>query len=462
MSLNDRSWDKLLDNIHDGGVVPIIGSRLLVAADGKSSLLAAIAQTLLENNDGPEDASLTPFREVHDAAFLLRDKLKGLDLYEEVQAAYDDVLHPKDASKTPTTPEPLRQLAQISDFRLFVTLTPDDFLLNCLQKRCATQEVVHSPKWPTSEWKDLPTDWRNTPGTAYLLYLFGKLRSSPTYAVHDEDILEYAHNIIARGSQVPTTFLGELQQHNLLLIGSTFPEWVTRFFLRACNQRRLAESEQRSWLIEDLKPEDNLTVFLNNYSSVSQILSQSSPVEFVNELYTRWKDKYGGMQVAPAATPQQQPPKSMFFISYSRCNVVQAQAMYDTLKSLGVSDGDIWFDKQAIEPGQDYQRRILDGIDGCIYFLPLLSLDAVSREEGFVFKEWLKASERLEKMNRDFVVPVVVDTEYHPEQYRQRSVLNWSDNRIDFGFAPNGVPNDHLTTRLQSLLSAARNSGGMA
>ena len=460
MDMNDGGWKKLLDNIHSGGVVPIIGSRLLVGADGGSSLLGEVAQKLLENNDGPEDAPLTPFREVHDAAFLLRDKLKGLDLYEEVQSAYDDVTHPADASKAPAIPEPIRQLAQISDFRLYVTLTPDDFLVNSLRKRCAAEEVIHSPKWPTAEWKDLPTDWRNTPGTAYVLYLFGKLRSTATYALHDEDILEYAHNIIARGSQVPTTFLSELQQQNLLLIGSNFPEWVTRFFLRACNRRRLSESDQRSWLIEPMGPEDNLTVFLTSYASESKILSQSPPVEFVNELYNRWKDKYGGTQVAPALSPQQQPPRAMFFISYSRCNIVQAQAMYDTLKGLGVSEGDIWFDKQAIEPGQDYQRRILDGIDGCTYFLPLISREAVSREEGFVFKEWLKASARLEKMNRDFVVPVAVDAEYHPEQYRQKSVLTWGDSRIDFGFAPNGVPDVHLKQRLQSLVSAARNSGG--
>ena len=38
-------------------------------------------------------------------------------------------------------PEPIRQLAEIADFRLFVTLTPDDLLARSLRKRCAVNEI---------------------------------------------------------------------------------------------------------------------------------------------------------------------------------------------------------------------------------------------------------------------------------------------------------------------------------
>ena len=85
-----------------------------------------------------------------------------------------------------------------------MTLTPDDLLARCLRGRCAVNEIVHSPNLPTSEGKDLPTDWKTRPGEVFLLYLFGKSRSAPMFAIHDEDVLEYAHNLIAHGSQVPT------------------------------------------------------------------------------------------------------------------------------------------------------------------------------------------------------------------------------------------------------------------
>lgn len=46
------------------------------------------------------------------------------------------------------------------------------------------------------------------------------------FAIHDENILEYVHNIIARGSHAPIKFFSELQQRNLLLIGCTAKDQV--------------------------------------------------------------------------------------------------------------------------------------------------------------------------------------------------------------------------------------------
>jgi hypothetical protein len=290
--------------------------------------------------------------------------------------------------------------------------------------------------------------------------LFGKLRSSPVFAIHDEDVLEYAHNLIARGSQVPTAFLGELQQRNLLLVGCNFPEWVTRFFLRAFNQRRLSENDRRSWFIEPLAAEDHLTIFLQSYSKQTEVLSQSSPVEFVAELHRRWMDAHGGAQTTVALEEKPQPPRAMFFISYSRTDLPQAESIYKALLGLGVSDAEVWFDRQAIEPGENYQRKILDGIQGCHYFLPMLSSVADRRQQGFVFKEWEEASDLLSTMNREFVLPIVVDSEYHPEIYRTESICKWRDKKIDFGFAPNGSPDERLEKKLQELLRGERRGGG--
>jgi TIR domain len=458
--MNDGDWKRLLQKIEDGNVVPIIGSRLLVETDGKTSLQARMAERLLEDAGKPSDISLTPYRELKEPVFRLQgdSELDGEELYDRVHDAILSVIHPKGAA--PPTPEPIRQLSQIADFRLYVTLTPDDLLADSLKKRCAVNEIIYSPKLPTKESKDLPDNWFDRTGEVYVLYLFGKLRSSPVFAIHDEDVLEYAHNLIARGSQVPTTFLGELQQRNLLLVGCNFPEWVTRFFLRACNQKRLSENDRRSWFIEPLPPEDHLTIFLQSYSKQTEVLSQSSPVEFVAELHRRWMDAHGGAQTTGALEERTQSPRAMFFISYSRTDLAQAESIYKALLGLGVSEAEVWFDRQALEPGENYQRKILDGIQGCRYFLPMLSSVADRRQQGFVFKEWEEASDRLSTMNREFVLPIVVDTEYHPEIYHTESICKWRDKKIDFGFAPNGSPDERLEKKLQELLRGERRGGG--
>jgi len=465
--MNDSAWHRLLEKIAESNVVPIIGSRLLVDAGGES-LQAKIAKRLVDDAAKSADRPLpplptpdpshdiNPFRELNSAISVLKEDFETQDLYDMVNDAMRCVL-----PDNVLVPAPIRQLAQISGFRLYVTLTPDDLLARSLRQRVAVNEIVHSPNLPTSEGKDLPADWKDRGGEVQLLYLFGKARSAPMFAIHDEDVLEYAHNVISHGSQVPIAFLAELQQRNLLLLGCNFPDWLTRFFLRATNLRRLSEKDRRTWLIEPLRPEESLTVFLRCYSKETEILSQDSPVKFVDELYTRWMTEYGAA-AAPAGSTEEkpQPPRAMFFLSYSRpTDVTNAESLYQALLKQGVGEGDVWFDRKTIDPGQDFQRKIVDGIGGCRYFLPVISKAVDQRSEGWVFTEWDEACKRLPQMNREFVLPVIVDAEFSPEVYNAHSVWEWRQRHIDFGWAPAGVPDARLADTLKRLVREARRGG---
>ncbi|MEP7310751.1 MAG: toll/interleukin-1 receptor domain-containing protein [Acidobacteriota bacterium] len=453
--MTEASWRRLIDKIQENNVVPIVGSRLLVGADGQASLQARVATRLLTDcgKDLGEEP-LSPFRELNDAVSRLKGSVDPQDLYDCVHEAICAVTSAADFA----IPTPIRQLAQIADFRLFVTLTSDDLLARSLRARCDLTEIVHSPNLPTSEGRDLPKDWKTRPGEAFLLYLFGKSRSAPMFAIHDEDVLEYAHNLIARGSQVPT-FLAELQQRNLLLIGCNFPEWLSRFFLRATNQKRLSEKENRAWLIDPLQPQESLTCFLRSYSTQTEILSQTSPADFIAELHQRWMAEHGaGVQPADRTVNAAPAPGTMFFISYSRAtDLRRAELLYQALLKQGVAESEVWFDRKTIEPGEDFRRSILDGIRSCRYFLPLLSQAANSREAGFVFREWRAATDLLEDMNREFVLPVIVDADYVPERYTAESVRVWADDKkLDFGHAPEGVPDGRLETKLKKLVRESR------
>ncbi len=467
--MKDSAWKRLIEKIHEGNVVPVIGSRLLVGADGQSSLQAEIAQRVIEEFEAsrkengkvplpPFPDPLPPFRELNELVARLKvivDALELQELYEYVHHAIRDVTSRGEFA----IPAPVRQLSEIADFRLFVTLTPDDLLARSLRHRCAVQEVVHSPNLPTSEGRDLPRDWNETPGEVHVLYLFGKERSAPMFAIHDEDLLEYAHNVITRGSHVPSGFLDELQQRNLLLVGCNFPDWLTRFFLRATNRKRLSEKDNRSWMIEPLQPEESLTRFLRSYSKETEILSQDPPVEFVAELHRRWMLEHGaGLGDDPARKREEVVPRgAMFFISYSRqTDRARVEKLYQALLGLGVTENEVWLDRKTIEPGEDFKRRIIDGIHCCRYFLPLLSRAAVSREEGFVFTEWGEATEVKKGMNRKFLFPIIVDDAYNPEKYQQESVWNWRQQNLHFGYAPEGDPDDQLVAKLRDLVRDAR------
>jgi hypothetical protein len=457
--MEEAAWKRLLGQIRDGFVVPIVGCRLLVDAEGKSSLQAEVAsQVLAAHGLKFGDETLPPFRELNEAVTRIRQTGRGK--LQDIYADVDEAIRAATREADSVVPIPIRQLAEIAGFRLFVTLTADDLLARSLRRRCAVNEIVHSPKLPTSERRDMPWDWSERRSDVQLLYLLGKSRPAPVFAIHDEDVLEYAHNVIARGSHVPTAFIGELQQRNLLFIGCNFPDWLSRFFLRATRQSRLGAQgeDRREWFVEPLKPEESLTCFLQSYSKDTEILADSAPMDFVAELHRRWMAEYGVDQRQSASpTSASTPSQAMFFISYSRqTDLPRAETLYQALLKLGVLENDVWFDRQAIDPGQDFRERILDGIRHCRYFLALLSYEGDRREEGFVFDEWQQANERKKSMNRDFIFPVNLEVEYKPERFSSKPVGDGQWSRLDFCHAPEGVPDSRMITKLTQLLRQAR------
>lgn len=332
--MNEATWRRLLDRIRNGLVVPVVGPRLMLEPDGRNSLQARVAESLLASYDMEIEAPLPRFRELNEAVSRLLSKAKDgpklQDLYADVDYAINKILRASNYA----IPESVRQLTEIADFRLFVTLMPDDLLARGLRQRCAVNEIIHSPALPSSEVTDLPNNWAERLGEeAYLLYLFGKSRPAPMFAIHDEDNLEYAYNVIAGVSRV-TSFLEALQQRYLLLLGCNFPDWLSRFFLRATSPSRLSEeSTRRELLIEQLKPTESLTIFLESYSKETEILSDIPPVEFVSELHRRWKEEHdSGNGKIGKPKKEQVPAGIMFFISYSRkTDLPRAESLYQAL-----------------------------------------------------------------------------------------------------------------------------------
>lgn len=463
--MDEAWWNRLMDYIRGNKVIPVIGPRLLVGPNGQSSLQAQFAAQLLK--DCGEDVGkepLPPFRELNEAVLRLRGNVKCKDVDYAVDHAIKAVIEADDF----VMPKPISQLAQIADFRLFVTLTPDDLLARSLGQHCHVNEIIHSPDLatqPDEDKLDLPSNWEHT-GEVYLLYLFGKSRlESMSFAMHDEDILEYAHHFINKGGQIHKRFLDQLNAQNLLMIGCNFPEWLSRFILRATVSKRLSDNYTREWLVEPLKPEESFTCFLKSlksYGEKTEVITDIAPVEFVAELHRRWMAEHGASeQEAARATDDNVPRGTMFFISYSRkTDLPRAEALYQALLRLGVAEHEVWFDHKTIEPGQDYQHRILDGIRNCRHFLPLLSQAADKRKDGFVFDEWDEANKCLPGKNYDFfLIPVIVDAEYEPECYTAIPTREWVSRKLDYAHAPEGQPDGRLEKTLKALVRNIRREG---
>lgn len=460
-TLNEAAWKRLIRQIADGMVVPVIGPQLMVDERGHAWLQAELAERLRRRHGLDKPRELPRFRELNAVVGELRAAQVNLqDVYGDVAELIEEL----GREVGERLPEPLTQLAAIADFRLIVTLTPDDLLARALRRRVAVNEIVHSPYLPSSEDRDLPQDWRERQAEVQLLYLFGKARMAPMFAIHDEDVLEYAHNLIARGSHARERFVGELRQRNVLLIGSNFPDWLSRFFLRTTNsQRLLADRPKRDWLVEESAGEASLKVFLTDFGRNIEQLEGLSPRQFVAELHARWKAERGGVGKAEGAAAAEPAAAqgAMFFISYCRQTDAPAAArLAATLQeSLGVAAREVWYDREVIEPGARFAASITEGIRSCRYFLPLVSRPSDAIAEKYFREEWREALARERRiMGETFVVPLIVDADYQPQAYR-RVPTEWVDN-LDFGHAPAGLPDERTAGLLRRLVRRARAPAG--
>ena len=110
----------------------------------------------------------------------------------------------------------------------------------------------------------------------------------------------------------------------------------------------------------------------------------------------------------------------MFFISYCRgTDYASAVKLGESLRSQGVASNEIWFDEHSIAPGNDLRNHILEGIQSCRYFVPIISKAADALDEKYFRREWHEAVERGKGIQgRTFIFPVIVDEAFKLEDYQ--------------------------------------------
>jgi hypothetical protein len=175
-----------------------------------------------------------------------------------------------------------------------------------------------------------------------------------------------------------------------------------------------------------------------------------SPAAFVSELFTRWQAQRP-QQAAPSAVagsaPLPRSRKPAVFISYSRTDIAPVRTLYDEVRRVA-GDDVAWFDKSELAPGDDWRARIIEGVDGCQLFLPVVSMSEEARTEGVFIEEWRKALERARGIDgRAFIVPVCVDADAEANVSRYTRA-NRLFGGINFGFAPDG----RLTPKLEEMI----------
>ena len=446
---DDDAWDDLLNYIEEKRVIPIIGPELLKVETESGPRL--LCEWLAEKLAGKlnVDAALLP------QPLALNDVVCAyLGAHGRREEAYTR-LRSIMREAAFAAPLPLRQLAQITDFNLYVSTTFDPLMEQAINAERFggspnTEVIAYAP----NRVADLPVA-RDDLTRPVVYHLLGRLSASPTYVISDEDMLEF---ICALQSEhlTPEKLFHALEHNHLLVIGSDFSNWLARLFLRMTKRRRLSDPRDVGEIFADSHTmrDVRLVSFLQQVSVRTRLFSGAEV--FVAELHRRWMARNQTTKASAAAAEPvrivisaREMPENAVFISYAREDLPAVQRLKAALDAAGVTT---WFDLDRLESGDDYDRKIRGNIARCSYFIPVISATTQRRHEGYFRREWSYAVDRTRGMadGAVFVLPVCIDdtTEFDavaPEKFKA----------IHFSRLPGGEPTPDFTRRLQEL-SAVR------
>lgn len=396
--LDTLPWGKLLRDIHNGQIIPVIGPGLVTVRSGDEEipyyewLVPKLAERL-----GIE-GSWTSLNQVA-CAHLARRGKRSL-IYDELRELVEE-------HENLPLPPGLADLAAIRDFDVFITSTFDGFLSRALRqarpgfKPDTRSQVAFHPSRPV----DLPDTLPDT----FVYHALGNYDTYPDFAVWEEDYMEFLCGMLEAPKDTCRNLFRELRNRSLLLIGAPFDDWIVRFFLRVAKQERLSD---RRLATEDYIADtphmlgEPLIFYFDQVIGSPQIVS-ASPVEFVAELRRRWAERY---EVASSAEFLETMPESMargsVFISYSHDDIDAATSLGLALQGSGIP---IWLDRRNLNAGGDWEQALKRAVKSrAALFLSLISASTEKSADRFVHEERRWAAE-VHVPGEIFYIPVVID-----------------------------------------------------
>lgn len=450
MKLSDTNlWEDLLLAVEDGQVVPIVGRDLLIVntETGPMPFHRVVASKLAAELGIPLD-TLPPDYETNDVACAYKE------FHGDPSKINSSVVRIVKNLKVPT-PEPLRLLAEIPKFRLFISTSIDTLLEEALEStRGRKPAVLTFP--PSASLLDFDEDLLDQNGS-FVFQILGRVSTSSTFAVTEGQMLEQMHDFMA-GNKRPDKLIYELQKSHLLILGVNFPDWLARFLLRLARAKPLWDSRTMTEVFADGRAtQKDFAQFLHHFSpSQSQVFEDGTPVDFVRELHRQWFERHPaeGGAAEPVGQVSEQPaamPSGSVFISYASEDRVAAFNLADVLKSSGL---EVWVDRR-LNPGDDFRNIIERYIRECCAFVPVLSRNTQTDDARWFRREWEQACKLNSSFfgtDRKFLFPVVVDNTPNNDLVEFRSNLFGTSAVRALG----GTPPDALIKQLDQAQKAYR------
>jgi TIR domain-containing protein/SIR2-like protein len=419
-------WNSLITSIAQHNVIPVIGPELLtIELDGQRLLLYDhLAERLADQLDLP-----APSRGPAALYQVVGEFQRRGQPPSSLLPSLNEIM----SQLKPESPPVLRHLAEISGFKLFISTTPDHLLEHALSvvRFRGRPNIVTSLEYSlNNKAEDLPqTDeelkYLGNLSPPVVYHAFGKLANTPNSCVlTEEDLLEFFYSFQRSEQRVPK-LLSALRDRQLLFLGSTWSDWVVRFFLRNIRRDRFSKKEQMDYVVgKGVAEEKTLVTFLQEFAKTTRLAARD-PGAFVSALRQQWLERYPAGPAEPVPLPAKIGLRSLF-ISYAREDEKEVEQLRAGLEEAGL---EVWFDRKQLMSGDDWKYKITENVRSCLFFLPVVSRQTeAALSDRFFREEWTQASERVRRDAKSykFILPIKLDEGPHKEVPENFDMKNWT------------------------------------
>ncbi len=396
---NGIDWESFIAILIDGKVVPVIGNDLIQVKD--------------------EDGKLVPL-----CSYFAREVTRRLKIPYLGQSLGELALdHPKENIMMTTEAifhkmdedmfnfDPLVKLAEITDFRFFVSTTLDGLLVKALCKaRSLKKNQVEVINYSLRYLAKPPKEEEEEPQVT-VFNLFGSFEEGNILkpAFNEEEMLEHIFTLSRNDESHPLAnyFITCLVDKLLLFIGCDFPDWFMRFIIRIVTNERYKDRGLGDYIVwSEINKFPKLNTFLGQFNKnifKTEKCHEGNLKIFIDELYDKWTDVL-----------KEQPIKykETVFLSYNNPDQKWARILKNQLRAKGVRN--VWFDIDDLDIGR-HQENIENEIRKCDIFIPLISNNSLTNTRSYTRTvEWKCIEGRLsaDKYYRQStfkLVPIIID-----------------------------------------------------
>ena len=323
-------WDKLIQQIINGNVIPVIGADMLI--DNPVNLHNFIVDGLargLRLSSQPKSFSEL----IYDPDYTKNNKKDNI--YYQVNKLF--------ATNRFPASQRLKRLLSIRQFPFVITTSFTPVVEQTMQEIWKDELRVMRFNNNPSENHDIKSGADLRKPTIY--YMFGKVgEGAHKYVLTDVDMLDFCASWLSNDSRVrPKNLFSELKDKYLLMLGNNYSDWLFRFIWYSMRKNNLGEG-----MLAYDKADDTLINFLER----TETFTRQNPADVIDQIVTRLDSKLSENEQVKFDRPEE---NMDVFISYSRSDKEVAEALYDALRAQGKR---VWFDKHNLTTGGNFMAEI--------------------------------------------------------------------------------------------------------